>query len=127
MRDPHIHVERTPLPGFGHAAMRDLIARATGLTSDLPKTVGTGCGRRRPLAMTSTVPERVTCLACREYARRRYLDEAESAELLLQLCDAEPELMARAGAKSGVTPADLAEQAREDRAAAARYATEVTR
>ena len=127
MRDPHIHVEKTPLPGFGHAAMRDLIARATGLTGDLPKTVGTGCGRRRPLTMTSMVPERVTCLACREYARRRYLDEAESAELLVQLYGIEPELMAQAGTKSGVTPADLAQQARQDRVTAARYATGVTR
>ena len=50
------------MPGFGHAAMRALITEATGLVPDLPKTVGTGCGRRRPIAMTSTAPERVTSL-----------------------------------------------------------------
>ena len=69
MRDPHIHVERTPLPGFGHQATRTMIVEAIGLAPDLPKTVTTGCGRRRPFAMTSTAPESVTCLACREYAR----------------------------------------------------------
>jgi hypothetical protein len=122
MRDPHVHVERTPVPGFGNAAMRDLITRATGLACDLPKTVGTGCGRRRPIAATSLVPEHVTCLACREYAHRQHLDQAESAELLLQLFDAEPDFMAQAGTKPGVTPADLAQAAREHRAAAARYA-----
>ncbi len=54
MRDPHIHVEKTPMPGFGHPAMRALSTEATGLAPDLPKTVGTGCGRRRPIARTST-------------------------------------------------------------------------
>jgi hypothetical protein len=56
MKDPHVHVEKTPMAGFGHAPTRALIVRATGLVPDLPKTVGTGCGRRRPIAMTSTVP-----------------------------------------------------------------------
>lgn len=125
MRDPHVHVEKTPLAGFGNAAMRELIVKATGLACDLPKTVGTGCGKRRPFAATSTVPERVTCLACREYARHQHLTEAESAEHLLQLYDTEPTLMADAGARAGVTPADLAGTAREHRATAARY--EVTR
>ena len=73
MKDPHVHAEKTPMPGFGHAATRDLIVRATGLVPDLPKTVGTGCGVRRPLAMTSTVPEKITCLACRDWAREEYL------------------------------------------------------
>ena len=54
MRDPHIHVEKTPMPGFGHPAMRALISVATGLVPDPPKTVGTGCGRRRPIARTSS-------------------------------------------------------------------------
>lgn len=128
MRDPHTHVEKTPVPGFGNAAMRELIVKAVGLAPDLPKTVGTGCGKRRPFAMTSTVPERVTCLACREYARAQYIREAESAEALSEWYDKEPELMTTAGAKAGVTPADLAEAAREHRATAARYSSpEVTR
>ncbi len=44
MKDPHIHAEKTPMPGFGHAATRALIIQATGLVPDLPKTAGTGCG-----------------------------------------------------------------------------------
>ena len=47
MKDPHIHAEKTPMPGFGHAATRDLIVRATGLVPDLPKTApGAGSGAR---------------------------------------------------------------------------------
>lgn len=66
MKDPHIHIEKGWLyTGFG--IMRDLIA-SVGLAAASPKTVGTGCNRRRPLAMTSTKPESVTCLPCVEYA-----------------------------------------------------------
>lgn len=82
MRDPSIHVEKTPMPGFGHAAIRDLIATGLGLASDLPKTVGTGCGKRRRIAMTSMVPEHVTCLACREYAAAEYLQWAPAGRRL---------------------------------------------
>jgi hypothetical protein len=126
MRDPHVHVEKTPVPGFGNAAMRELILEATGLACDLPKTVGTGCGKRRPIAATSLVPEHVTCLACRDYARQQHLDQAETAESLLRYYGTEPELMARAGAKSGVTPDRLAATAREHRMTAARYASPAT-
>jgi recombinational DNA repair protein (RecF pathway) len=115
MRDPHVHAEKMPIPGFGHAAMRDLIATTIGVAPDLPKTVTTGCGKRRPIAATSTVPERVTCLACREYAAGQYLEHALLAEALL--ADAEAELWAAAK----VTPDQLAEQAREYRVTAARY------
>jgi len=73
MKVPHVHAEKTPMPGFGHAAARGLIVQATGLVPDLPKTVGTGCGVRRPLAMTSTAPEKITCLACRDWACAEYL------------------------------------------------------
>ena len=34
--------------------MRALITEATGLVPDLPKTVGVGCGRRRPTGRTSS-------------------------------------------------------------------------
>ena len=125
MRDPHIHVEKTPMPGFGHAAMRQLITEAIGLVPDLPKTVGTCCGVRRPIAMTSTRPEAITCLACRDYARAEYLRHAESAESLLDWYQREPETMAECGAMAKVTPADLAEEAQTYRALAARF--EVTR
>ena len=79
MRDPHIHAEKTLLPGFGHQAIRALITDALGVAPDLPKTAGTGCGLRRPLASTSTVPEEITCLACREWLRGECLFWADTA------------------------------------------------
>jgi hypothetical protein len=119
VKDPHIHVEKTTAPGFGNAAMRDLLTAATGLTADLPKTVGTGCGRRRPIAMTSTVPEHVTCLACREWARADRLQWAELAEALLADMADNPAF----AVKVKLTPGQLADQAREHREIAARFAT----
>lgn len=123
MRDPHIHAEKTPMPGFGHAAMRDLISGTLGLASDLPKTAGTGCGKRRPIAMTSTVPEHVTCLACREYARGEHLKWADMAAAAAALAD-DPDLVAYA-ARAGKTPITREQceaEAREHLAMAARYA-----
>jgi hypothetical protein len=120
MKDPHIHVEKMPMPGFGHAAMRELIVTATGLAPDMPKTVGTGCGKRRPLAMTSTIPERVTCLACRDYARSEHLNSADSIATLLSYDD---DMMNEAIAAARTTREALAAQARHDRATAARYGT----
>jgi hypothetical protein len=117
MRDPHVHVEKTLMPGFGHAAMRALITEATGLVPDLPKTVGTGCRRRRPIAMTSTVPERVTCLACRDWARAEYLTWAGIARAASEVAEAEPRLAAAAKA----TPADLRDEERTYRELAARF------
>jgi hypothetical protein len=64
------------------------------------------------------VPERVTCLPCREHARRQFLEATESAELLL--ASVPPGDPVWAAAK--VTPDGLAEQAREYRATAARFA-----
>jgi hypothetical protein len=117
MKDPHIHVEKTPMPGFGHAAVRTLITQAVGLVPDLPKTVGTGCGRRRPIAMTSTVPERVTCLACREYAQREYLTWAGIARAASQIAEADP----GAAAAAKATPEDLRAEERIYRELAARF------
>ena len=116
-RDIHIHAEKTPMPGFGHAATRDLIVRATGLVPDLPKTVGTGCGVRRPLAMTSTVPERITCLACRDWAREEYLAWAGMAHAAAELAEAEP----RAAIAAKATPAELRAGERTYRSLAARF------
>src|SRR5260370_39845367 len=93
MKAPHIHVEKTPMPGFGHAATRALIIEATGLVPDLPKTVGTGCGRRRPVAMTSTAPERITCLARWGYARAEYLRWADMAAAPFERTQAEPRVV----------------------------------
>jgi len=98
-------------------AMRTLITEAIGLAPDLPKTVGTGCGRRRPIAMTSTVPEKVTCLACREYAREQYLMWAAMADVAAQLAEAEPQSAIAAKA----TPSDLRAEESTYRALAARF------
>ena len=56
MKDPHTHAEKTPLPGFGTQAIRALVAEALGMAPPPPKTVRTGCGLRRPLPSTSTIP-----------------------------------------------------------------------
>ncbi len=85
MRDPYVHAEKTSLPGFGHKAIRALITDALGVAPDLPKTVGTGCGLRRPLASTSTVPEEITCLACREWLRGECLFWADADARALEL------------------------------------------
>ncbi|MBP2330052.1 hypothetical protein JOF56_010437 [Kibdelosporangium banguiense] len=78
--DPHIHVGARL---NADAMSRDLIASTFGLVSDLPAVVETGCGLEGvPRAMTSPLPERVTCLACREYASREYLRFAEQTERL---------------------------------------------
>jgi hypothetical protein len=121
VKDPHIHAEKTPMPGFGHAATRNLIVRATGLVPDLPKTVGTGCGVRRPIAMTSTVPENITCLACRDWARAEYLLWAAMAQVAAELAEAEP----RTAIAAKATLVDLRAEERTYRALAARF--EVTR
>jgi hypothetical protein len=77
--DPHIHVEADL---GADAVARDMVASTFGLVSDLPSVVTTGCGLRVPRAMTSPRPDRVTCLACREHARRHHLRHAEQTERL---------------------------------------------
>jgi hypothetical protein len=121
MRDPHIHAEKTPMPGFGHASLRAIITEATGLVPDLPKTVSTGCGVRRPIAMTSARPEAITCLACRDWARAEYLTWAGMARAAAELAEAMP----RAAIAAKTTPAELLDEERTYRALAARF--EVTR
>jgi hypothetical protein len=120
MRDPHVHAEKTIL-GVGHVEMSDFIGRAIGLAVDMPKTVGTGCGRRRQLADTSKVPEKVTCLACREWAAAQEIEMAKSAEALLSLG---AEQLAALGTpdKPALTIPELRDLAAGHRAMAARYA-----
>ena len=89
MRDPYVHAEKTALPGFGRHAIRALLADALGVAPDLPKTVRTGCGLRRPFGSTSTVPEEITCLACREWLRGECLFWADAAARALELSAAE--------------------------------------
>ncbi|GAA1621643.1 hypothetical protein [Actinoplanes couchii] len=77
--DPHIHVEAR-LSGSGRT--RDMLAATFGLVAELPAAVETGCGTEVPLAMTSHLPERVTCLPCREHASAQHLRFADQvAEL----------------------------------------------
>lgn len=77
--DPHVHVD---VNLHADAAVRTMMASTFGLASDLPSRVTTGCGLEVPYAMTSSRPESVTCLACREYAHQRYLRLADQAEKL---------------------------------------------
>jgi hypothetical protein len=125
MRDPYVHVEKMPVPGFGNAQMRQVIIQAThgNWVPDLPKTVGTGCGRRRLMVMTSTVPEKVTCLPCREYAHDTYLRAAQSAESLLDWNEREPTMVDSACKQAKISLDDLIVIARDDREMAARYAS----
>jgi hypothetical protein len=120
VKDPHKHVEKTPFPGFGQVAMTDLIGRAIGIAPDLPKTVGTGCGRRRQLSDTTTVPENITCLACADYARAQQIQAAENAEALMTLGGTRLASLAQPG-KPALTAAQLQQMASEHRAMAARY------
>lgn len=78
--DPHIHVESRVV--HGHAAVRNAMASTFGLAGDLPSLVATGCRQRVPYAMTSSRPDSVTCLACREHARLEHLRFAEQVERL---------------------------------------------
>ncbi|QWF77695.1 hypothetical protein [Amycolatopsis sp. CA-230715] len=78
--DPHIHVERKVLesgPDF-----RNVVSSMLGRATDAPSVVTTGCGIQAPYAMTSSRPESVTCLACRDHAHREYLRLAEEIERL---------------------------------------------
>lgn len=77
--DPHIHVD-SKLNADG--VLRNMLASTFGLVSDLPGAVTTGCGIQVPRAMTSSRPESVTCLACREHAHRLHLQWAEDVERL---------------------------------------------
>jgi len=120
MKDRLKHVEKTPFPGFGQIAMTDLIGRATGVAPELPETVGTGCGRRRRLSDTTTVPENVTCLACADYARAQQIQAAGNAEALMTLGDAQLAALAQPG-KPALTAARLQQIASEHQAMAARY------
>jgi len=75
--DPHIHVDAKL---NADAATRDMIARTFGLVADLSSTVTTGCGLTVPRTMTSRIPNRVTCLPCREHAGRQLLRLADQLE-----------------------------------------------
>lgn len=83
--DPHVHVTA---PVGDRTRIRTALTQALGRPPRLPVTVTTGCRERRPLAMTSVVPERVTCLPCREAAHRAHLRWAEVLEFQAALFQA---------------------------------------
>ena len=115
MKDPLTHAEKTSLPGFGHQVIRALLTDALGVVPDLPKTVSTGCGLRLRLPSTSTVPEQITCLPCREWLRGECLFWADAAARAIGI-------PAQGGSP---TTEDLRAEERTYRALAARF--EVTR
>lgn len=78
--DPHIHVEQRLLSAGPDT--RNLMSSVWGRAPDAPSVITTGCGLNMPYAMTSSRPESVTCLACREYASREYRTFAEEVERL---------------------------------------------
>ena len=80
--DPHIHVD---VDLHADVTARHLLTSTFGLVGNLPSHASTGCGIRVPFAMTSTRPDNVTCLACREYAQRRYLELAAYVEQVSHL------------------------------------------
>ncbi|MEW2399734.1 hypothetical protein [Streptomyces sp. NPDC046862] len=76
----HIHVDAKVVRE--ETGVRGVLAATFGLVGDLPSAVTTGCGVRVPYAMTSWRPESVTCLPCREHARREHLRFAEQVTRL---------------------------------------------
>lgn len=78
--DPHIHVQRNVAeagPDY-----RNVVTSVLGVVPERPSVVTTGCGREVPYAMTSSRPESVTCLACRDHAHREYQRLADQFERL---------------------------------------------
>ncbi len=69
------------------------------------------------IAMTSTAPEKVTCLACRDWAREEYLTWAGMAHAAAELAEAEP----RSAIAAKTTPGDLRAEERTYRQLAARF------
>jgi hypothetical protein len=105
--------------------MNQLLAETLGLPPEvaaaaLPKTTATFCGVRRALSSTSTVPEQITCLACRYLARKQYLTWAAMCDIAADCALDE----ARAADAAGVTIPDLVAEADSYRAFAARFALE---
>ena len=106
MNDPHTHVAADlNLDG----AVRNMVSSTFGMAADLPSVVTTGCGSRVSRGNTSRLPEKVTCLACRQYAHGQFLHYAELIEGLSQLPG------------TNITPADIRQAAQTSREIAERY------
>jgi hypothetical protein len=94
--DPHVHAEAHVV---GVAQRRARLSRAIGRAVSIPTTVPTGCGQRRPLAATSPIPERVTCLPCRDHARRAHDAFATALESVPAPPVADPAVVAHTAAE----------------------------
>jgi hypothetical protein len=64
------------------ADYRNVVTSLLGVVPEKPSVVTSGCGQEVPYAMTSTRPESVTCLPCREHAHREYTRLATQFEHL---------------------------------------------
>lgn len=84
MRDPLIHAPEV-ISSYGD--IRHIYEDLPGFWK--PKTVRTGCGRRRPYAMTSRRPDAVTCLACRDRAAAQHERHAIEARTRLRILAAD--------------------------------------
>ena len=80
--DPHVHAAAGLVD---RGEMRAALTQVLGRAPVLPSTVTTACHQRRPLAMTSVLPERVTCLPCRESAREAHLEAARALDSMAAL------------------------------------------
>jgi hypothetical protein len=96
--DPHIHVD---VDLHAEVTVRHMMSATFGLVGDLPSHASTGCGLQVPYAMTSTRPDSVTCLACREYAQRRYLELAAYVERVSHTPGTEVRLSEQAARATG--------------------------
>jgi hypothetical protein len=81
-RDPHVHAEAGIVD---RGRIRAVLTQVVGRAPVLATTVTTACRERRPVALTSVLPERVTCLACRESARESHLRAAGQLESMASL------------------------------------------
>jgi hypothetical protein len=80
--DPHVHAEGGIVD---RGRIRAVLTQVLGRVPVLPTTVTTACRERRPIAMTSVIPERVTCLVCRQSARESHLHAARALESMATL------------------------------------------
>ncbi|MDY7091285.1 MAG: hypothetical protein SYR96_40185 [Actinomycetota bacterium] len=92
--DPHTHLDADLHAEVGR---RSMPASTFGLAADLPSHATTGCELQVPYATTSTDPAKVTCLPCREFAHRRYLELADYVRRVAATPGMSPEFLAQSG------------------------------
>jgi hypothetical protein len=95
-------------------------ARAAGAYYQVAGDQCDRSGHGFALADISINPDKITCLACPEWAADQLVQQAEMTEALLIMTDAQLAELAKPG-KHVLTRAELITSAEEDRAMAARY------